>query len=121
MNSTNFLDLIPGFTSGVHALHAELVGVTFVLAVAGLLFHVLHAQVSGTIRPLGPTLVRLAMVALLVGALESWGDMLVTAVEGLTAGLVLVTSGFDRLENGVPVTIRAQSSDLGAGTIAPAP
>jgi multidrug efflux system membrane fusion protein len=45
----------------------------------------------------------------------------VTAVEGLTAGLVLVTSGFDRLENGVPVTIRAQSSDQGAGTIAPAP
>jgi multidrug efflux system membrane fusion protein len=45
----------------------------------------------------------------------------VTAVEGLTPGLVLVTSGFDRLENGVPVTIRAQSSDQGAGTIAPAP
>jgi len=95
MNSTNFLDLIPGFTNGVHALHAELVGVTFVLAVAGLLFHVLHAQVSGTIRPLGPTLVRLAMVALLVGALESWGDMLVTAVEGLISDMGANGNGAD--------------------------
>src|SRR5215470_5196252 len=33
----------------------------------------------------------------------------VTAVEGLRAGLVLVTSGFDRLENGVAVTIRGPS------------
>jgi multidrug efflux system membrane fusion protein len=44
----------------------------------------------------------------------------VTAVEGLRAGLVLVTSGFDRLENGVTVAIRGPS-DQSAGTIAPAP
>jgi multidrug efflux system membrane fusion protein len=44
----------------------------------------------------------------------------VTAVEGLRAGLVLVTSGFDRLENGVAVTIRGLS-DQSAGSIAPAP
>jgi membrane fusion protein, multidrug efflux system len=44
----------------------------------------------------------------------------VTAVEGLRAGLVLVTNGFDRLENGVTVTIRG-ASDQGAGSIAPAP
>jgi multidrug efflux system membrane fusion protein len=49
------------------------------------------------------------------------GNEQVTAVEGLSAGLVLVTSGFDRLENGVAVTIRGQPSDQGAGSIAPAP
>jgi multidrug efflux system membrane fusion protein len=44
----------------------------------------------------------------------------VTAVEGLRPGLVLVTSGFDRLENGASVMIRGLS-DQSAGSIAPAP
>ncbi len=34
----------------------------------------------------------------------------VTAIQGLNAGVNLATSGFDRLENGVPVTVRGQSS-----------
>lgn len=34
----------------------------------------------------------------------------VTAAQGVNAGLNLATSGFDRLENGVPVTVRAQNS-----------
>jgi len=95
MNATNFLDLVPGFLNGVHALRWELISVTFVLGVTGLIFHVIHAQVSGTIRLLGPTLVRLAVIAILVGALETWGDMLVTAVEGLISDLGANGNGAD--------------------------
>ena len=32
-----FLDLLPGFVSGAHQIHNLLAGVTFVLAVVGLL------------------------------------------------------------------------------------
>ena len=38
-----------------------------------------------------------------------------TAVTGLNAGVKLATSGFDRLENGVPVTVRSQSSGEASG------
>lgn len=34
----------------------------------------------------------------------------VTAAQGIIAGVSLATSGFDRLENGIPVTVRAQSN-----------
>jgi multidrug efflux system membrane fusion protein len=44
-----------------------------------------------------------------------------TAVEGLTAGLLLATSGFDRLENGAAVTIRAQAPEQTASSAAPSP
>jgi multidrug efflux system membrane fusion protein len=37
----------------------------------------------------------------------------VTAAQGVNAGLNLATSGFDRLENGVPVSVRAQSAASG--------
>ena len=64
-------------------MHTELVGVTLVLAFTGLLFHAVAAQVTGNVRHLWPTLVRLAIVSILVGGLESWGDMLVSGVNGL--------------------------------------
>ena len=35
-----------------------------------------------------------------------------TAVQGLNPGVTVATSGFDRLENGVPVTIRSQPSQV---------
>lgn len=38
-----------------------------------------------------------------------------TAVTGLNAGVKLATSGFDRLENGVPVTVRSESSGEASG------
>jgi multidrug efflux system membrane fusion protein len=44
-----------------------------------------------------------------------------TAVEGLTAGLYLATSGFDRLENGAAVTVRAQEPEQSASGAAVAP
>src|SRR5215471_2885228 len=44
-----------------------------------------------------------------------------TAVEGLTAGFLLATSGFDRLENGAAVTIRAQAPEQTASSAVPSP
>ncbi len=45
----------------------------------------------------------------------------VTAAQGVNAGVNLATSGFDRLENGVPVTVRAQNNagNSGSGTSTP--
>jgi multidrug efflux system membrane fusion protein len=40
----------------------------------------------------------------------------VTAAQGVNAGVNLATSGFDRLENGVPVSVRAQNNASGNGT-----
>ena len=48
------------------------------------------------------------------------GNEQVTAVDGLTAGLVVVTSGFDRLENGATVTIRGEP-DQNALSVKPSP
>ncbi len=42
-------------------------------------------------------------------------DEKVTAVTGVTAGVKLATSGFDRLENGVPVTVRGQGPGQASG------
>jgi len=44
-----------------------------------------------------------------------------TAVEGLTPGLFLATSGFDRLENGAAVTVRGQAPEQNAWSVAPSP
>jgi multidrug efflux system membrane fusion protein len=44
-----------------------------------------------------------------------------TAVEGLAAGLVLATSGFDRLENGAAVTVRPQEPEQNAWNAATPP
>jgi multidrug efflux system membrane fusion protein len=45
-------------------------------------------------------------------------DEQVTAVEGVNAGLNLATSGFDRLENGAPVTGRGQGGQQGGSAAA---
>jgi len=42
-------------------------------------------------------------------------------VEGLTPGLFLATSGFDRLENGAAVTVRGQAPEQNAWSVAPSP
>jgi multidrug efflux system membrane fusion protein len=43
----------------------------------------------------------------------------VTAVQGVNAGVSLATSGFDRLENGTLVAVRAQSAGQSGGGTAP--
>jgi hypothetical protein len=94
MNASSFLDLIPSFVSGAQALHGELVGVCFVLSVAGLIIHTVHALVSKNLGVMFPTLVRLTVVAILVGSLQTWADMLVTGVQGLQQDLG-ASGGFD--------------------------
>ena len=94
MNASSFLDLIPSFVSGAQALHSELIGVCFVLSVAGLLIHTVHALVSRNLGVMFPTLVRLTVVAILVGSLQAWTDTLVTGVQGLQQDLG-ASGGFD--------------------------
>ena len=83
----NFLDLIPGFTIGVHNLHSELVSIAFVLCFAGLLVHACIALFQGSIRAVMPSLIRLAIVPILITGLETWGDNLVDIVTGLNADI----------------------------------
>lgn len=79
------MQLVPGFMSGVHQLHGALVGVTFVLAFAGLTVKLIQAQTQGCARSIWPALGRLGVVSILVGSLEFWGDTLAGAVNDLTA------------------------------------
>lgn len=81
------LDLIPSFTQGVHSLHDQLIGVAFVLAFAGLIIHTALALYSGNVRALMPTLVRLAIIPMVILGLESWGDTVVENVQGLIDGM----------------------------------
>ena len=83
----NFLDLIPGFTIGVHNLHSELVSIAFVLCFAGLLVHACIALFQGSIRAVMPSLIRLAIIPILITGLETWGDNLVDIVTGLNADI----------------------------------
>ena len=84
MNGSSFVDLIPSFVSGVQALHGELVGVCFVLCVAGLITHTVHAFVGKNSAAMFPVLVRLTVVSLLIGSLEAWSNLLVIGVSDLT-------------------------------------
>ncbi|MGA8659223.1 MAG: hypothetical protein WB586_24095 [Chthoniobacterales bacterium] len=93
MNPSNFFDLIPSFTSGVKALHNELIGVAFILAFAGLTVHASVALVRKDIAHMWPTLMRLALIPILIGALEVWGNMVVAAVQGLISDVGAGGSG----------------------------
>src|SRR5262249_240879 len=94
MNGSNFLDLIPSFVSGAQALHSELVGVCFVLSVAGVIIHTVHALVGKNLAVMFPVLVRLMVVSLLIGSLEVWSNLLVVGVSALTDELG-VSGGFN--------------------------
>jgi hypothetical protein len=94
MNASGFLDLIPSFVSGTQALHSELIGACFVLSVAGLIIHTVHTLVSKNLGAMFPVLVRLTVVAILVGSLQAWADMMVTGVQGLQQDLG-ANGGFD--------------------------
>jgi len=94
MTASGFLDLIPSFVNGAQALHAELVGVCFVLCVAGLIIHVVNAYIGKNLAVMFPVLVRLLVVSLLIGSLEAWSNLLVIGVTGLTDDLG-VSGGFN--------------------------
>jgi hypothetical protein len=79
MNTSNFFTLVPTFMSGVKALHNELIGV--------LIAHVCYALLRRDAGEMFPTLVRLALISILITSLESWGDTLVGAVNGLISDM----------------------------------
>jgi hypothetical protein len=87
MNSNNFFSAVPGFVSGVHALQNELIGAALVIAFAGLLIHVCHAMAGRNVAAMLPSLVRLALIPIIIVGLQSWGDLLVTAVNGLISDM----------------------------------
>ena len=85
MNSDNFFSAVPGFVSGVHSLQAALVGAAFVITLAGLLVHTVQAMLGRNLAGMFGSLIRLALIPIIIVGLESWGDLLVTAVNGLVA------------------------------------
>jgi hypothetical protein len=87
MNTSSFFNLIPTFMSGVKALRTELIGVAFVLALAGFLVHSCVALVRKDVAHLWPTLVRLALIPIIIGVIQSWGDALVGGVQGLISDM----------------------------------
>ena len=72
MNSNNFFSLVPDFINGVHAMRRELIGAALVIAFAGLIIHVCAALVRKDIGHMVPALVRLALIPIIIGSLESW-------------------------------------------------
>jgi hypothetical protein len=83
LNPSDFFTLVPSFTNGAKALHDELIGAALVLAFAGLLVHVALALVRKDTAHMMPTLVRLAVISIVIGSLPSWADMLVGGVNAL--------------------------------------
>jgi hypothetical protein len=88
-----FLDLLPGFVSGAHQIHNLLAGVTFVLAVAGLLLIVNQAFREQSLKSAKGALVRLIVIIVMLGTLGGWGDMLSSAVDDLAAQAGLSPNG----------------------------
>jgi hypothetical protein len=97
--NNNIFTLVPTFMSGVKALHADLIGVAFVLCIVGLLFHTITAMVRKDLAVMFPTLVRLAVISILIGSLQTWGDTLVGAVNGLIADMGAGGSGGNIFED----------------------
>jgi hypothetical protein len=87
MNTSNFFNLVPNFVNGVRALRSDLLGVCLVLAFAGLLIHVVHALIAKSEGPVWAALIRIMVTAILVASIQSWGDMLVGAVQTLIADM----------------------------------
>jgi Mannosyl-glycoprotein endo-beta-N-acetylglucosaminidase len=95
MNSS-ILQLMPQFTTAAHRLHDFLVGAAFVLCLAGLLSIVIRAQGERSTGSVWPSLVRLAVIAFLVGSLSTWADTLAGA-----ANDVLSQLGLNTMEGGI--------------------
>jgi hypothetical protein len=88
-----FLDLLPGFVSGAQQIHNLLAGVTFVLAVTGLLVVVNQAFRERSVVSVKSALVRLIVIVIMLGTLEGWGDMLSSAANDLAAQAGLSPNG----------------------------
>jgi hypothetical protein len=62
-------------------------GAALVVAFAGLLIHVCHAMAGRNVAAMLPSLVRLALIPIIIVGLQSWGDLLVTAINGLISDM----------------------------------
>jgi hypothetical protein len=87
MNGSNFLSLLPDFVNGVHALYDDLLGAALVICFAGLLVHTCMALIGRNVASMFGSLVRLALIPIVIVFLTSWGDTLATGVNGLITDL----------------------------------
>jgi hypothetical protein len=88
MNSS-ILSLLPGFTSEAQQLFTLLTGVTFVLAVAGLVILTIQSFRERSLNTILPTLVRLIVCVILLGSIALWGNTIAGGVNDLIGQLGL--------------------------------
>jgi hypothetical protein len=110
-----FLDLLPSFVSGAHQIHNLLAGVTFVLAVAGLLLIANQAFREQSLKSVKGSLVRLILIVIMFGTLGGWGDALSSAVNDLAAQAGLSPNGGGVFEAYHQAVARKFGSDSAAG------
>jgi len=89
MLAVDFLQLMPGFETGASTLHNILIGVTLVLSFCGLLLLVSQGLREKSTHNILPTLVRLAVIVIMVGSLGAWGNLLVDGVNDVVAQMGL--------------------------------
>ena len=121
MNSNNFFSLVPDFINGVHAMRRELIGAALVIAFAGLIIHVCAALVRKDIGHMAPALVRLALIPIIIGSLESWGDLLVGGVQGLISDMGMTGTGSNIFQDYQAAIARKLGTAAGAANAAQAP
>jgi hypothetical protein len=112
-----FLDLLPGFMSGAHQIHNLLAGVTFVLAVVGLLLIVNQAFREQSLKSVKAALVRLIVIIIMLGTLGGWGDVLSSAVDDLAAQAGLSPNGGGVFEAYREAVARKFGSDSAAPAV----
>jgi hypothetical protein len=107
MNSNNFFSALPNFVSGVHSLQQALTSAALVIAFAGLVFHVIQALRGRDTTGLFSSLVRLALIPIIILGLQTWGDMLQGVVQELTADVGSTNGGnvFQAYQNAITLKL----------------
>jgi hypothetical protein len=107
MNSNNFFSALPNFVAGVHALQQALTSVALVIAFAGLIFHVVQAHRGRDTTGLFNSLVRLALIPIIILGLQTWGDMLQGITQELTTTVGATTGGnvFQAYQNAITLKL----------------
>ena len=117
MLAVDFLQLMPGFETGASTLHNILIGVTLVLSFCGLLLLVSQGLREKSTHNILPTLVRLAVIVIMVGSLGAWGNLLVDGVNDVVAQMglngALAEIGARANEVAHRVAIKAQQINAG--------
>jgi hypothetical protein len=107
MNSNNFFSALPNFVSGVHSLQQALTSAALVIAFAGLVFHVIQAFRGRDTTGLFSSLVRLALIPIIILGLQTWGDMLQGVVQELTTDVGSTNGGnvFQAYQNAITLKL----------------